>query len=59
MKKIYLKDRNSNWKEFDYKLLSELSDEFKKRNIKIEAGATIEARATIGAWAKIEAGATK
>ena len=45
MKKIYLKDRNSNWKEFDYKLLSELADEFKTRNITIEAGATIGAMA--------------
>jgi carbonic anhydrase/acetyltransferase-like protein (isoleucine patch superfamily) len=52
MKKIYLKDRNSKWKEFDYELLSELSDELKKRNI------TIGARATIGAWATIGVGAT-
>ena len=69
MKKIYLKDRNSNCKEFDYEFLSELADEFKIRNIKIGAnatieawvtigeGATIEACATIGARAKIEAGA--
>ena len=63
MKKIYLKDRNSNWKEFDYKLLSELADEFKKRNIKIgewakiEAGAKIEADAKIGEFATIGADA--
>ena len=69
MKKIYLKDRNSNWKEFDYELLSELADEFKTRNITIGAWATIgdsakigecakiEARATIGEFATIEAGA--
>ena len=49
MKKIYLKDENSTWKEFDYELLSELSEEFKKRNIKIGAWAKI------GALAKIEA----
>ena len=55
MKKIYLKDRNSNWKEFDYKLLSELADEFKTRNITIEAGATIGAMAKIGAYATIGA----
>ena len=35
MKIIYLKDRNSNWKEFSYELLSELADEFKKMDIKI------------------------
>ena len=64
MKKIYLKDENFNLKEFDYELLSELSDELKKRNIKIGAGATIgawatiEAGAKIGAKATIEAGAT-
>ena len=70
MKKIYLKDENFNWKEFDYELRSELADEFKIRNIKIEAcatigagvkigaNATIEAWVTIGAGAKIEVGAT-
>ena len=58
MKKIYLKDENSNWKDFDYELLSELSDEFKKRNITIEAGATIGAGAKIEADATIEAGTT-
>ena len=58
MKKIYLKDINSNWKEFNYELLSELSDEFKTRNITIEAGATIGVCATIGARATIGAGAT-
>ena len=41
MKKIYLKDRNSNWKEFSYEQLSELADELKKMDIKIEAGVTI------------------
>ena len=58
MKKIYLKDRNSNWKEFDYKLLSELADEFKTRNITIEAWATIGEFATIGAGATIGVCAT-
>ena len=58
MKKIYLKDRNSNWKEFDYESLSELADEFKIRNITIGADATIGAWATIGADATIEAGVT-
>ena len=64
MKKIYLKDENSTWKEFDYELLSELSEEFKKRNIKIGAwakigvGAKIEARANIGVGATIGADAT-
>ena len=58
MKKIYLKDRNSYWKEFDYKLLSELADEFKTRNITIEAGATIGECAKIGEYATIGARAT-
>ena len=53
MKIIYLKDRNSNWKEFNYELLSELADEFKKMDINIEAGITIREGATIEAGVTI------
>ena len=65
MKKfIYLQEENGNFQKYEYENISDLNEEFKKRNIKIGAwakigvGAKIEARANIGVGATIGADAT-
>lgn len=60
MKKIiYLQDENGNFQKYEYENISDLNEEFKKRNItigdnaRIGEWARIGDRASIGAWARI------
>ena len=56
-KKIYLKDENFNWKEYEYSTIDELKEEFTKQRISIGYGASIGNDASIGNGASIGYGA--
>ena len=54
MKKIiYLQDENGNFQKYEYENISDLNEEFKKRNITIGYNASIGDSASIGALARI------
>ena len=54
MKKIiYLQDEKNIFQKYEYENISDLNEEFKKRNITIEYNARIGEWARIGVWARI------
>ena len=52
-KKLYLRDENYNWKQFEYESIEDLKSEFNSRNISIGDGASIGNRASIGKEVKL------
>ena len=49
MKKIiYLQDENGNFQKYEYENISDLNEEFKKRNIKLEYNCTLGDNCTLG-----------
>ena len=53
MKTIHLRDKNYNWKMFEYENISDISEELVKRKISIGDSASIGDRASIGYRASI------